>query len=131
MLQRERNKMNNTLLMDKVKELDFQTLHTREQSLKVMTQISVIRKAFGVKNDESNTVATSYERDRVMTNQDIKKDFSDYGRWITLNRKHGLEERNHEDNYYNRARYHIEAVEFFDKDLASELKESFKPFELK
>ena len=123
--------MNNTLLMNKVKELDFQPLHTREQSLKVMTQVAIIRKAFGVKNDESNTVAASYERERVMTNEDIKKDFSKYGEWITLNRKHGLEERNHEENNYNGARNYIEAVEFFDKDLASELKESFKPFELK
>lgn len=123
--------MNNKLLMDKINELTFQTLHTREQSLKVVTQVAIIRKAFGVKNDESNTVASSYERERVMSNEDIKKDFSKYGEWITLNRKHGLEERNHEENNYNGARNYIEAVEFFDKDLASELKESFKPFEPK
>ncbi|USK62246.1 hypothetical protein [Peribacillus asahii] len=52
--------MRNKKLMEKVIDLDTQFLATREQSLKVMVQIAIIRQAFGVKNDETNQPVRDY-----------------------------------------------------------------------
>jgi hypothetical protein len=116
--------MNNKDLMKKVIELDTQTLHTREQSLRVMIQISVIRKAFGVKNCETNTKVLDFERKRVLSNQDIEKEFNDYvGYW-----KWAIKSNNQDKAkvFENQVYYFIEAVRFFDEELAQSFTVSFE-----
>lgn len=115
--------MNNVKLMKKVIELDTQTLHSREQSLRVMVQISFIRKAYGVKNNETNEKVLDYERERILTDQEIEKDFNDYigfWKWAKTNSTDKAIE------YENKINYIIDAVRFFDEKLANSFTESFQ-----
>ncbi|MCY8034071.1 hypothetical protein [Bacillus sonorensis] len=49
--------MRNKKLMEKVNDLGTQNLSTREHSTRVMIQIAIIMKAFGVKRDEINNAS--------------------------------------------------------------------------
>jgi len=116
--------MNNKKLMKKVIELDTQTLHTREQSRRVMIQIAIIRKAFGVKNSETNAKVLDFERDRVLSDQEIEKEFKQYisfWEWA-INLGNEDEARTSETNVYS----FIEGVRFFDENLADTFKSSFQ-----
>ena len=116
--------MNNKILMEKVIELDTQVLKTREQSRRVMVQIAIIRKAFGVKNSETVAPVKEYERSRVLSDQEVKKEFETYVNFYNwANAKNDNDKAVHfKSDVYN----FIDAVAFFDKNLASELKESFE-----
>lgn len=70
--------MRNQDVMKKVIDLDTQYLYSREQSLRVMVQIAIIRKAFGVKNDETNKPVIDYERELVLSDDEIRKEFDMY-----------------------------------------------------
>lgn len=110
--------MRNKKLMEKVIELDTQFLATREQSLRVMIQIGIIRKAFGVKNDETNKPIRDYERDIILSDDEIRKEFNQELKWLVI-----AKEKNDFVNvkeFENRARYFIEAVRFFNTSLADE-----------
>ncbi|KAA9007360.1 hypothetical protein F4V43_02415 [Paenibacillus spiritus] len=113
--------MNNVILMKKVKELMFQTLHSREQSLRVMVQSATICKAFGVKNDEYETeksVAADYERNVVMSDNEIRNDFNKYMgflKWVI--EQNDLDKQR---EYKNRLHDFVEAVGFFNKELYEE-----------
>ncbi|MCY0092189.1 MULTISPECIES: hypothetical protein [Bacillus amyloliquefaciens group] len=110
--------MRNKKLMEKVIELDTQFLATREQSLRVMIQIGIIRKAFGVKNDETNKPIRDYERDIILSDDEIRKEFNQELKWLNI-----AKEKNDFVNvkeFENRARYFIEAVRFFNTSLADE-----------
>ncbi|WP_405101501.1 hypothetical protein [Oceanobacillus sp. FSL H7-0719] len=116
--------MNNKKLMKKVIELDTQTLHTREQSERVMVQIAIIRKAYGVKNNETDMEVLDFERERVLTDHEIKEEFEKYiGFWewaINSNDKDKAKQ------FENKVNYFIDGVNFFDTVLAQEFTNTFK-----
>ncbi|TCI26673.1 hypothetical protein EVJ32_04680 [Exiguobacterium sp. SH5S4] len=114
--------MNNVTLLNKVKELDFKTLTSREESIRVMTQIAIIRKAFGVRDYESDAPAENYEREIVLTDDQIKEEFNGYMQFKETFEKYG--DIGNAKYYESRLHYFIEAVEFFKPELASELKET-------
>lgn len=111
-------KMRNKKLMEKVIDLDTQFLGTREQSLRVMIQIGIIRQAFGVKNDETKKPVRDYERDIILSDDEIRKEFNQELKWINIAKERsdfgGIKE------FENRARHFIEAVRFFNASLADE-----------
>ena len=112
--------MNNITLMKKVNELNLQKLTSREDSLKVITQIAIIRKAFNVRDVESDTPAKEYERELVMTDNQIKKQFNDLNQsYQDFTRLEYIQESR---DYKARMTYFIEAVEFFKPELSAELK---------
>lgn len=114
--------MNNKKLMEKVIDLDTQILHSRQQSLRVMVQIAIIRKAFGVKNDESNMPVKDFEREIVLSDNDIKVEFYQYLKfWNWAKKKKDLDKAL---EFKNQLNYFIEAVSFFNEKLANELQES-------
>lgn len=111
--------MDNVLLMNKVRELATEHLVSRDDSMRVMEQIAVIRKAFGVKNDEHDLEVTSYDRKRVQSDEDIFYDFSYYPRLIELNEKMGRGSVN--TPFIYSMQYYIAGVRFFDEALADKL----------
>ena len=112
--------MNNVTLMKKVKELDFQKLTSSEESIRVMTQSAIIRKAFSVKDIEIETPAKEYERGLVMTNDQLKGEFNKLKTFYQDFTK--LEYIQQSRDYKARMTYFIEAVEFFKPELSTELK---------
>lgn len=116
--------MNNVQLMKKVIELDTQTLQTREQSKRVMVQISIIRKAFSVKNSETNDKVLDYEREQVLSDQEIGKEFQKYvGFWEWAIKSNDSDKAK---SFENQIYYFIDGVRFFDESLACSFTESFE-----
>lgn len=115
--------MNNKKLMKKVIELDTQTLHTREQSRRVMVQIAIIRKSYGVKNSETDAKVLDFERERVLSDKEIEKEFNCYvGFWEGRIKRNDIDKaKSFEQDVYN----FIEGVHFFDEKLAQTFRESF------
>jgi hypothetical protein len=115
--------MNNKKLMKKVIELDTQTLNTREQSQRVMIQISIIRKAFGVNNLETNKNVIDFERNRVLSNREIEKEFKQYvSFWVWAIKTNNTDKAK---SFENQVYYFIDGVRFFDEELAENFTESF------
>lgn len=116
--------MKNTKLMKMVIELDTQKLNTREQSQRVMVQIAIIRKAYGVKNSETDTKVLEFERERVLSDKEVEKEFNDYvGFWNWAINKNDMDKAK---EFENKVYYFIEAVRFFDEKLANSFTESFQ-----
>lgn len=108
--------------MEKVIDLDTQFLATREQSQRVMVQIAIIRKAFGVKNDETNKPVRDYEREIILSDDDIKKSFNEYiAFWNWAKEKNNMDKAK---EFENQIHYFIEAVRFFNANLADEFQKS-------
>lgn len=119
--------MRNKKLMEKVIELDTQTLTTREQSARVMVQIAIIRRAFGVKNDETNKPVKDYERVCVLSDDDIKKEFNEYvSFWNRAKEKNDMDKAK---EFENLIYYFIEAVRFFNANLADVFQKAFEDIE--
>lgn len=115
--------MNNKKLMKKVIELGTQSLHTREQSQRVMVQISIIRKAFGVKNSETDAQVLDFEREQVLSDQEIEKEFKQYvGFWEWAIKSYNLDKVK---TFENQVYYFIDGVRFFNEELADTFKKSF------
>ena len=115
--------MNNKKLMKKVIELDTQYLATREQSQRVMIQIAIIRKAFAVKNSETDEKVLDYERERVLSDQEIEKEFKQYvGYWEWAMKTNNPDKAK---SFENQIYYFIDGVRFFDEILAQSFKNSF------
>ncbi|KAA6452679.1 hypothetical protein [Bacillus swezeyi] len=110
--------MRNKKLMEKVIDLDTQVLRTREQSLRVMIQIGIIRRAFGVKNDETNQPVRDYERDVILSDDEIRKQFNEELNWLNLSKERS--DLGDVKEFENRVQYFIEAVRFFNTSLADE-----------
>ncbi|QII27049.1 hypothetical protein G3M81_23165 [Bacillus paralicheniformis] len=113
--------MRNKKLMEKVIDLDTQVLRTREQSLRVMIQIGIIRQAFGVKNDETNQPVRDYERDIILSDDEIRKQFKKILEWLNLAKERS--DLGDVKEFENRVHYFIEAVRFFNASLADEFAE--------
>lgn len=110
--------MRNKDVLEKVKDLDTQTLHSREQSLRVMVQIAIIRRAFGVKNDETEMPIKDYERNVVLSDDEIRNEFKRYSellQWaISTN------DVDKQTEFRNQIVYFIDGVSFFNATLANE-----------
>ncbi|MFJ8531171.1 hypothetical protein [Bacillus sp. NPDC094106] len=114
--------MNNKKLMKKIIDLDTQFLVTREQSRRVMVQIEIIRKAFGVKNNETNEPVKDYERELVLSDNDIRKEFNKYiSFWDWAKEKNDTDKAK---EFENQIYYFIEGVRFFNDNLADEFQKS-------
>lgn len=115
--------MNNIKLMKKVIELYTQTLHTREQSRRVMVQCSIIRKAFQVKEGEIESKVLDFERDRVFSDQEVENEFYKYiGFWEWSIKSNDMDKAKSFENDIN---YFIDGVSFFDERLAQNFKELY------
>lgn len=115
--------MNNIELMKKVIELDTQKLTSRQQSQRVMVQIAIIRKAFNVKNTETDIPVKNFEREIVLTNDEITKEFNQYvGFWEWAKNTNNEDK---ESEYKNSVQYFIDAVQFFNTDLAESFQNNF------
>ncbi|KND06198.1 MULTISPECIES: hypothetical protein [Bacillus subtilis group] len=110
--------MRNKKLMEKVIDLDTQVLRTREQSLRVMIQIGIIRQAFGIKNDETNHPVRDYEREIILSDDEIRKQFNEELNWLNLAKKR--RDLGDVREFENRVHYFIDAVRFFNASLADE-----------
>ncbi|MCM3273053.1 hypothetical protein [Paenibacillus elgii] len=112
--------MRNKEIMKKVIELDTQYLYSREQSTRVMVQIAIIRKAFGVKNDETNKPVLDYERNLVLSDDEIRKELDQYLRFLNwaIEKKDIDKQR----EFKNQLDYFIDGVNFFNQNLAIEFK---------
>lgn len=110
------SKMNNIDVMKKVIELDTQKLYTREQSLKVMMQIAIIRKAFGVKNSETDEEVRDYEREIILNEKEISNEFNKYVDFWEI-AKERQDDKQHE--YKRQVYYFIAGVRFFNSELAN------------
>src|SRR5690625_2915956 len=102
--------MNNKHLMKKVIELDTQSLHSREQGHRVIRQISIIRKAFGVKNSETNAKVLDFERKRVLSDREIEKEFQKYIDFFKWTIKSNNQDKAR--SFENQVHYFIEGVGF-------------------
>lgn len=118
--------MRNVVLMKKVTELSTMRLYTDEQSIKAMVQVATICRAFSVKNNEHEFVVRDYEREQVMTDEDIRKIFNQYMKFLAWAIEKGNKIKIQESEWT--LRYFIEAVAFFDRDLAKKFaKEAYAP----
>lgn len=118
--------MNNKTLMKKLVGLYFKPFKTKEDILEIETKAGVLQRAFGVKDYEIDNPIKDFEREVVLSNDEIKAELNKVLEWIT----YAKENNNYGDvnMYKNRAYYFVEAVNFFNANLASELKNqcSFK-----
>ena len=115
--------MNNVQLMKKVIELDKQQLTSRQQAQRVMVQIAIIRKAFGVKNSETDAPVKDFERVIVLTDAEITKEFNQYISFWQWAIKVNSEDK--EIEYKNSVKYFIDAVHFFNTELAEKFQSQF------
>lgn len=115
--------MNNKKLMKKVIELDTQNLGSRQQAQRCMVQIAIIRKAFGVKNAETDLPVKDFEREIVLSNEEITTEFNQYIRFWEWSRK--VRNEGKEIEFRNQVHYFIDAVQFFNDDLANSFQIKF------
>lgn len=112
--------ISNHKLLNEVYKLENQKTISRELTIKNMVQAAILSRTFGVKNDETeNNSFTSfkdYERYQVNTNKDIIDNFNE-----KIDFYHDLPHTKL-DNMV-RIKYFIEAVKFFNVELANELNE--------
>lgn len=114
--------MRNIELMTKVKELATKLSVTRESITRVSVQIAIIRQAFGVKNDEHNKTFRDYERELVLSDDEIRKEFEQYLGFYEWAIRTNDEYK--QRDFKNQIYYFIDAVRFFHKDLADEFEKS-------
>lgn len=110
--------MRNKELIQKVKELATKPLYTRDQSSRIMVQIAIIRQAFGVKNNEHENIIRDYERERILSDDDIRKEFEKYLGFLDWSIEIGDAIKKRE--FFNNTISFIDAVEFFSQDLSDE-----------
>lgn len=106
--------ISNHKLLNEVYRLENEILRGREHSLKNMVQIAILRKTFGVKNNETEDKSfmnfKDYERYQVNTNKDIINNF---------NEKIDLPHYRMDNTV--RIKYFIEVVKIFNEEIANEL----------
>ncbi|MCY9367596.1 hypothetical protein MOF14_12715 [Bacillus spizizenii] len=110
--------MRNKKLMEKVNDLGTQYLSTREHSKRVMIQIAIIMKAFGVKRDEINKPVKDYEREIILSDDEIRKEF--FSELKLLNRVKEKNDLEKIREFKNEVHYFVDAVRFFNTTLADE-----------
>jgi len=116
--------MRNKEVMAKVIDLSTQKGGTKEQRNKVSVQVAIISRAFGVKNDEIDKPVKDYERNLVLSDDEIRKQFNEYvdSRDVAVTKQSDLYWSIEE--LKNRVHYFIEGVRFFNASLADEFEKA-------
>lgn len=114
------NSIENVKLMEEINYLWFTPFTSRSDIAHSQLRISVLRKAFGVKNGESDKKPTQFVRNQIQSNEEIKSNFMDYVRFYTVSmkRKDGKT-----TEHLQAIQSFISAVNFFNPELANELKD--------
>ncbi|WP_214846353.1 hypothetical protein [Exiguobacterium sp. S90] len=112
--------MNNTTLMNIIKELCTETNNSRERRTIVSVQLGVLRKAFGLKNNDHLKTKSDHRIQPVLTQEEIKNETLWYSEIFQLQQKNNQHEKLRETFISLSAA--IDAVEMFDKDLALNIK---------
>lgn len=64
--------------MERINELTYNSTVSYQKNTDIMVQLAVLRKAFGVKNDESSREIVDYEREIVITSDELTEEFFRY-----------------------------------------------------
>jgi len=116
--------MNNITLMKTIEDLCTETNNSRERRIIVSTKLSLLRKSFGLKNDEHLKSKDDYERSPLWTKEEIKNEVLWYRKTYQLQKEKKLYDSLRETSLGLIAT--IEAIRIFDTKLAHELKEDFR-----
>lgn len=118
------NSINNKVLLTEIQKWDYEPTKSRIHAKECMYKVAVCSRAFSVKNYEDEVPKSqfeNYEREQVQTNEEIKNDFKKdivgYQDVSTFEKSLHLQE-----HYYYKIIFTIESVEFFNPELAEELK---------
>lgn len=117
--------MNNTTLMNIINELCTETNNSRERRTIVSVQLSVLRKAFGLKSDDHLKTKSDHRLQPVLTQEEIKNEALWYSEIFQLQQKNNQHEKLRETFISLLAT--INAIEIFDKDLALNIKSELDP----
>lgn len=112
--------MNNITLMKTIEDLCTETNNSRERKIIVSTKLSLLRKTFGLKNDEHLKSKDDYERSPLWTKEEIRNEVLWYRKTYELQKEKKLNDSLRETFLGLIAT--IEAIGIFDKKLALELK---------
>ncbi|MDI3236483.1 hypothetical protein QK289_15835 [Exiguobacterium antarcticum] len=112
--------MNNITLMQTIEDLCTETNNSRERRIIVSTKLSLLRKSFGLKNDDHLKSKDDYERSPVWTKEEIRNEVLWYRKTYQLQKEKKLYDSLRETSLGLIAT--IEAIGMFDKKLALELK---------
>lgn len=108
--------MNNATLMNIINELCTETNNSRERRIIVSVQLGVLRKAFGLKNDDHLKNKSDHRLRPVLTQEEIKNEVLWYSEVFQLQQINNQHEMLRETFISLLAT--IDAIEIFDKDLA-------------
>lgn len=114
--------MNNKKVIAKINDLYTQFLATKEQSQRVIMQSGIIRRAFGVKEYEIGKPIKDYEREIVLSDDDIRQEFNE--RISFWNWAKSINDLDRAKEFENIVYYFIDAVKFFNESLAEEFQKS-------
>lgn len=111
--------MDNQTILIKLKELTFTKVYARNEIIRTVMQEAVLRRAFNIKENEFEINFDNYEREQFLTDEEIEKDFTWYVELYVLakNVKCTPKEIEHKEQISA----YIEAVSFFNQDLADKL----------
>ncbi|WP_393964448.1 hypothetical protein [Exiguobacterium sp. S22-S28] len=112
--------MNNTTLMNIINELCTETNNSRERRTIVSVQLGVLRKAFGLKNDDHLKTKSDHRLQPMLTQEEIKNEALWYSEIFQLQQKNNQREKLRETFISLLAT--IDAIEIFDIDLALNIK---------
>lgn len=112
--------MNNTTLMNIINELCTETNNSRERRTIVSVQLCILRKAFGLKNDDHLKTKSDHLIQPVLTQEEIKNEALWYNEIFQLQLKNNQNEKLRETFISLSAA--IDAIEIFDKDSALNIK---------
>lgn len=108
--------MNNTTLMNIINELCTETNNSKERRIIVSVQLCVLRKAFGLKNDDHLKSKSDHRLRPVLTQEELKNEVLWYSEIFQLQQINNQHEMLRETFISLLAT--IDAIEIFDKDLA-------------
>lgn len=108
--------MNNATLMNIINELCTETNNSRERRIIVSVQLDVLRKTFGLKNDDHLKTKSDHRLRPVLTQEEIKNEVLWYSEIFQLQQINNQHEMLRET--FTSLLATIDAIEIFDKDLA-------------
>ena len=118
------NSINNKILLTEIQRLDYEKTTSRIHAKECEVKVATLSRAFGVKNYEDEVPKSQfedYERLQIQTNTEIQKIVEEYIEGYTdVSKSKDLSHL--QEYFYHSIIFTIESVEFFNPDLAEELK---------
>lgn len=118
------NSINNKVLLTEIQKWNYAKTKSKIHAKECMHKVAVLSHAFGVKNYEDEVHKSQfeeYEREQVQTNEEIKKEMEeDIAGYKNVSATQYLSHL--QEYYYYKIIFTIESVEFFNPELAKELK---------